>query len=386
MVKNFDIIVIGAGASGLMATKTAVELGKSVAVIDFAESPARKIQISGGGRCNFTNLKADVSRYFGQNPKFAKSALSQLTANDILHWISQNGIKYTEKAPGQYFCKESASDIVDLLLKSTQKAKFYYNTSVKSVSKNEQHFIIETSVGEFSANSIIVATGNLSFPSVSVSDLGFQIAKQFGHKIVPVRPALCAIVTKAFSSDFAGISLDVEIKYSKQVIRDSMLFTHFGLGGPAVYRLTVRDIPDEVFINFLPKTDVFSWLKESKRTAGKKTLRNILSEKLPYRLADFFVSDSGKKVADYKDSELKVIADKISYFRLSKDDLKPYGMQSAEVARGGVSTDKISSKTMESELCPGLFFAGEVLDITGDLGGFNLQWAWSSGYVAGLNA
>lgn len=386
MIKNFDVVILGAGASGLMAAKTAVELGKSVAVIDFARQPARKIKISGGGRCNFTNLKADASRYFGQNPKFVKSALSQLSPNDVLHWVSQNGIKYTEKAPGQYFCKGSASDIVDLLLSNTQKATFYYDTNVKSVSKTGPSFIIQTTSGDFSSKSLIVATGNLSFPSVSVSDLGFQIAKQFGHKVIPVRPALCAVVTKAFSSDFAGISLNVEIKYGKQTIADSMLFTHFGLGGPAIYRLTARDLSDEIFINFIPGLDTFNWLKGAKNTAGKKTLRNIVSEKLPTKLADFFVPDSVKRLADYKDSELKLVADKISCFRLLKDDFKPYGMQSAEVARGGVSTDKISSKTMESELCPGLFFVGEVLDITGDLGGFNLQWAWSSGYVAGLNA
>lgn len=385
-MKKYDVLIIGAGAAGLFAAKTATSLRKKVCVIDFADKPLRKVAISGGGKCNFTNLDTDSDRYFGANPSFTKSALSQFSPRDMLNWVASYDLEYIEKTAGRYFCKNSSENLIQALLNETKTADFVFNCDIRKVIKEPHYFCVNSNNGNFIAKSIILATGNLSFPSLKVSDLGFRIAKQFGHKIVPVRPALCAVSCKAFPSSFAGISLPVKISIGNQTITDDLLFTHFGLGGPVIYRATVRDLDSDIIINFLPEIDVFNSLKSAKQTNGKKSLKNILSEKLPTKLAGFFAENETKNIADYKDTELKTIADNINRFIIRLSDFKPYGMQSAEVARGGISTDEISSKTMESKLCSGLFFAGEVIDIAGDLGGFNLQWAWSSGYVAGLNA
>lgn len=259
------------------------------------------------------------------------------------------------------------------------------NNKVEDLDKNEL-FRIKTNKNFYTAKSVIIATGGISYPVLNVSDVGYKIAKKFGHKIIPVRPALCAISTKIFSSELSGISLDVEINIGKEIIYDSMLITHFGLGGPAIYRATVRNIDADIHINLLPNTNVFEWLKIQKQQNGKKSLANILSSKLPLRLARWLTQKSNKNIADYKDTELKLISHNVSDIIVKKDDFKLYNLQSAEVVRGGVSTEQISSKTMESKLCPGMFFAGEVLDVTGDLGGFNLHWALSSGRIAGENA
>lgn len=385
-MKKYDVLIIGAGAAGLFAAKTAITLNKTVCVIDFADKPLRKVAVSGGGRCNFTNLDAKSSRYFGQNPSFVKSALMQFTPLDMLHWFKSQGLKYIEKKPGQYFCKDTSDKIMQALLKAINKADLFLNCEIQTIKKETNTFTVNSNRGIFTAKSVIIATGGLSFPTLKVSDSGFKIAKQFGHKIVPVRPALCSVSCKAFSSNLAGISLPVEIIFNKEKINDDLLFTHFGLGGPAIYRTTVRDLDSDIIINFLPNIDAFSLFKSAKQNNGKKSLKNILGEKMPIKLANFFAGNQIKNIADYKDTDLKIIADNIHRFIIPLSDFKPYGMQSAEITKGGISTDEISSKTMESKVCSGLFFAGEVLDIAGDLGGFNLQWAWSSGYVAGLNA
>jgi len=381
-MKTFDVIIVGAGAAGLMAVAVLLRQGRSVLILDMGNAPARKVAISGGGNCNFTNLRADYTHYFGKNPRFVMSALAQFSPRDTLNWVAAHGIKYTEREPGRYFCKNGAGDIVNALFEDTNGATVKYNTKVTDIEKSGGIFTIKTDNGDFTARSVIVATGGVSYPYLGTSDIGQKIAKKFGHKIEPPRPALCAIKTKVFDAELAGISLPIEITVNKHKITDNLLFTHFGIGGPAVYRATLLN-PKEMIIDFAPNINVFEMLKNAKQKSGKKSVAGIISEIFPTKLARFLCTDT-RNIADIRDKELKQIADKINHFEVN--DGVVVGFLSAEVMAGGISTDKISSKTMESKLCPGLYFAGEVLDITGDLGGFNIQWALSSGFIAGNNA
>lgn len=384
MNKLYDVLIIGGGASGLAAAAAATGNGKAVIVLDSSTPIARKVLASGGGRCNFTNLAVSVDKYFGQNRDFVRSAISKVSPALILKWAANHQIKYVEKAPGQYFCKNSSQDIVNALLYDARNAKILKNEPAISVTKEDNCFKVKTPNGSLASKSVIVATGGISFPVLNVSDFGYKIAKQFGHKIIPVRPALCAIATDYFSSELSGISVNAEITVGKEKINDAMLFTHFGIGGPAVYKATVRDFND-IKIDLTPGINIYELLRESKKHSGKKTVAGILSNYIPIRLAKWLCNDQ-KNIADYKDTDLKAIADKVNNIILGKNNIKLHSIQSAEVVRGGVDTSQVSSKTMESKLCPGLFFAGEVLDISGDLGGFNLHWAWASGHIAGENA
>lgn len=381
-MKIFDTIIIGAGAAGLMAAIQLTQRKKSILILDMGDNPARKVAISGGGNCNFTNMRADHTHYFGKNPRFVMSALSQFSPRDTLNWVKSHDIEYVEKEPGRYFCKNGANEIVNGLLCDIGKTPIKYNTNVIDLEKTGDIFVMKTDHGVFNALSVIVATGGVSYPHLGVSDIGQKIAKKFGHKIEPVRPALCAIKTKSFGTDLAGISLPVEITVGKQKIADNLLFTHFGIGGPAVYRATVIN-SKEMVINFAPEIDAFETLKNVKQKNGKKSVSNIIATILPNKLAHFLCDDT-RNIADIRDSELKQIANTINHFEIN--DGSTIGFQSAEVMIGGISTDKISSKTMESVLCAKLYFVGEVLDVAGDLGGFNIQWAFSSGFVAGNNA
>lgn len=383
-MKIYDVIIVGGGAAGLKAAGELHKQKKSVLIIDMGHEPARKIAISGGGNCNFTNTKADHLHYFGKNPQFVRSALHQWTPFDTLNWVKSHKIQYVEPESGRYFCKNGAKDILNALIQDIGNTKIVFDTKIISANKENDLFILNTDQGDsFYSKKLIIASGGISYPHLQVSNIGHIIAKHFGHKIEPVRPALCAIKTKAFNSDLSGISLPVEIKINKTLIRDDLLFTHFGIGGPASYRASLFDIKN-IAINFAPGIDVFDKLKQAKQNNGKKNISNVLSTFLPNKLARFLSNNNSANIADIKDSVLLEISNKITHFTIN--DASYIGMQSAEITFGGISVDEISSKTMESKLCSGLFFAGEVMDISGDLGGFNLQWAFSSGYVAAINA
>ncbi len=381
-MKTYDVIILGAGAAGLKAAAVLQSRKKSVLIVDMGDAPARKVAISGGGKCNFTNLRADYTHYFGKNPRFVMSALAQYKPTDTLNWVKSHNIKFYEKEPGRYFCQNSADDIVNALLDDIGNTEIKYNIEIIDIEKSDNVFTIKTNNGIFKSKSVVVATGGLSYSHLGVSNIGHVIAKKFGHKIEPVRPALCAIKTNAFNAELSGVSVPAQIKIGKNIINDDLLFTHFGIGGPAAYRATLFG-EQNIIINFAPNTDIFELLKSTKTKNGKKSVQNIISEILPRNLARFLCDDA-RNIADIRDNELKIIANKINHFEIN--DAHAIGLQSAEVTTGGISTGKISSKTMESQLCGGLYFAGEVIDITGDLGGYNLQWAFSSGYVAGLNA
>ena len=382
-MKNYDVIILGAGAAGLFSAAYAIKRSKHVAIIDMGDKPARKVAVSGGGRCNFTNIAASPERYFGQNKNFVRGALARFSPTDMLQWAQSHKLTVIEKSSGQFFCKDGANSVVHALIEDTRGTDIFLKTIVRDVEKNTNIFTVKTSAGDFTCNKIIIATGGTSFDALGTSDIGLKIAKKFGHKIVPVRPALCAITTHVFPNELMGISLPVTIKIGREIIRDDMLFTHFGIGGPAVYRATVRDIDKEIVINIAPDDDMYEYLRESKHKDGKKTVTTILAQKLPTRVAKWISGDSNSHIADLRDSDLKNIANRINNIVISPSDIKYHSLSSAEVVRGGVDTADISSKTMESKLCPGLYFAGEVMDIAGDLGGFNLQWAWSSGFTAG---
>ena len=384
-MKIYDVIIIGAGAAGLTAARVAQERGKHVLILDMGDKPARKVAASGGGKCNITNLDVGIKRYFGENPNFVRGALSRVTPYDILDWCSQKNVSVYEKTPGRFFCVDGADAVVAALISDLKKVEVKYNHLVTSVLKTENHFVVEANACKFFSRSVIVATGGTSFGTLGVSDFGHRIAKQFGHKIVPLRPGLCAIATRCFDSDLSGISLPVEILVGREKISDDMLFTHFGIGGPAIYRATVRDMSNGIQINMCPTVDLFQELKCAKQENGRRSLTTVLSQYIPMRLARFFVEDTETNIADLRDTTLDEIARKMQSYHLKYSDIKLHNLQSAEIVCGGISTEQISSKTMESRICPGLFFAGEVIDVAGDLGGFNLHWAWASGHVAGMN-
>lgn len=383
---KYDVIIIGGGAAGLSAARAALANGRRVLVLDMGDRVGRKISVSGGGRCNFTNTAAKFDRYFGHNPEFTRSALSQVSPADILGWARAHGIKWFEKSPGQFFCETTSEAILDAMLRDARGADIILNTKITTVEKINDEFVVNS---KWRAMSVIVATGGISFPALGVSDFGYVIAKKFGHKIIPIEPGLVGLKTDRFCADLAGISLPVTITAGRRKVSDSLLFTHFGIGGPAAYRASMFSLRDDFYINFLPDIKLCELLTKSKRTDGRKTLVTLLSAYLPSRFARWVCTsgtDCTKNIADYRDADLAVIANKINDFIIPGGTLKRRGLDSAEVVIGGVSTDAVSSKTMESKLCPGLFFAGEVLDIAGDLGGFNLHWAFASGLVAGKNA
>lgn len=380
----YDIIIIGAGAAGLSAARTAIANNKKILILEMANLPARKVEISGGGRCNITNLAVNYDRYFGSNPRFVQSAISKVKPTDILSWANKHNLcPVEEKTYGRFFCNAGANAVKNALLQDIKSEQIIYNTKVTEINKQNNVFCVSADNNKYYSKSVIVATGGTSFDSVGVSDAGYKIAKHFGHKIVPVRPALCAIKTKYFSSEFSGISVPVEISIEKNKIRDDMLFTYFGIGGPAAYRASLYDINSGIYINLLPDTDITNVLINAKSTNGRKTISGILSEYLPVRIAKWIVNEDKRRIADIKNDEIRHIANNIHKIFISKENIQYHTLKSAEVVRGGVSTDEVSSKTMESKLCKNLFFVGEVLDIAGDLGGFNLHWAWASGIVAG---
>lgn len=384
-MKNYDVAIIGAGAAGHAAAMTATARGRRVVVLDMGNTPARKVMAAGGGRCNFTNMAAGVGHYFGNNPNFVRGALARVSPNDILDWATAHGLQYVQKAPGQYFCATGAADVVRALRADARTAEFMMNAHVTDIERRDDMFFIHTTGTTVRAARVIVATGGISFATLGVSDIGYKIAKHFGHKIIPPRPALCAIDVRLFPDNLAGISMPVEIRAGGRRVMGDMLFTHFGIGGPAVYSASIVDGNTDITINLMPGVDVYAWLREMKRAHGRKNIATILAVQMPAQIAKHFAPGTTQNIADMRDADLRKIADTISHVSIPAGTWRHHGMAAAEVTYGGVDTADISSKTMESKLCPGLFFAGEVMDVTGDLGGFNLHWAFASGRVAGTN-
>ena len=392
--QHTQVLVIGAGASGLMCAIEAGHRGRQATVLDHGKGPGRKILIAGGGRCNFTNLTVEPKHYLSQNPHFCRSALSRFTQWDFLGRVQAAGIATQERSHTQLFCEHKARDLLDMLLEQAAAANvdFRYDLTIESVAKHpERGFLVRTSQGSFTCESLVVATGGLSIPTVGTSPLGYEIAKQFGMGVVPQRAGLVPFTLqpsdKELLAPLSGIAVPATLSNARIAFTENLLFTHRGLSGPVALQLSSYWTPgEEISIDLLPGCDLSSLLKSHKERTPLKQVKTVLSDLLPRRLLEARLPQPllDLRLADASHAKLDEI-DRL----LCRWPLKPGGTEgyrTAEVTLGGVSTDDLSSKTMEARQVPGLYFVGEVVDVTGWLGGYNLQWAWSSGWVAGQYA
>ncbi len=386
-MQHYDVIIIGAGAAGLTAAAQCVSHGVRTAVLDMGRAPARKVRVSGGGRCNITNTAASRDRYFGENPDFVRGILARVTPQDILTWATEHNLGARENDPGRFFCDAGAAAVVDALAHDARGADIFYETHVHDIEHHAGIFTIKTSRDLFSGTRVIVASGGISYPNLGVSDLGYRIAKKFGHKIVPPRPGLTPIHTSVMPTELAGISLNVAIHIGRAVVSDALLLTHNGIGGPAAYRTSLYDLTGGITIDFCPDVDMNTYMTTARMANGRRTVATTLSEWMPMRLARWLAGNiADMRIADLNISQIRDIVARTHNFYIAPDTMTRASFTGAEVTFGGVDTHDISPRTLESKRCPGLYFVGEVLDITGDLGGFNLQWAWSSGRVAAMAA
>jgi predicted Rossmann fold flavoprotein len=398
MAKQFDVAVIGAGAAGMMCAAVAGQRGRKVVLIDHAGKLAEKIRISGGGRCNFTNLYAGPQHYLSQNPHFSKSALSRYTAQDFLGLVKRYRIGYHEKHKGQLFCDDSAEQIINMLKAEceTGGVEWRMPCMVQAIGKAGESYRIDTDAGEILAGSVVIATGGLSIPKIGATDFAYRIAKQFDLKLVETRPALVPLTFDSSAWEpfvpLSGIALEVDIetgqKKSRGRFREDLLFTHRGLSGPAVLQISSFWQPGTpLTLNLLPEMDVAATLTEGK-TSIKKNLGNVIAQWLPARLAEGWLSvnkfPADARVADMPDKELRRLGESLNRWVVTPNGSEGY--RKAEVTLGGIDTRELSQQTMMANKAPGLHFIGEAVDVTGWLGGYNFQWAWASGMAAGLAA
>lgn len=392
MNRQTDVLIIGAGAAGLMCAGAAGARGKRVLVLEHTNKIGEKIRISGGGRCNFTNLHCAPDKFISSNPRFCASALSRFTQHDFVAMVESHNIPYHEKTLGQLFCDDSAQDIIDMLLADCQSHGVEIKTSVTidKVAKDGDVFHISTSAGNITAPSVVIATGGLSIPKIGASPFGYDIAKQFGLSVVPPRAGLVPLTFDpailSITKDLSGVSVDHARLQSMDgtVFDEAMLFTHKGVSGPAVLQISSYwHTGEDIAVNFAPALDMLPWLKDQRRTHAKSMLHTVLSGILSKRLAQSIADELNitSRMADLPDKTLSLIANRLQNWRIKPSGSEGY--RTAEVTLGGVDTKHISSKTFEANDIKGLYFIGEVLDVTGHLGGYNFQWAWSSGWCAG---
>lgn len=390
-MSDWDVIIIGAGAAGLMCAIEAGKRGRKVLVLDNGKRPGRKILMSGGGRCNFTNIYASPANFISANPHFCKSALSRYTQWDFIALVQKYGIPYHEKTLGQLFCDDSAKDIVEMLLAEAKHAgvQLALQQQITDISYRAERYYVDTPEQQRRCHSLVVASGGLSLPNLGATPLGFKLAEQFGLNVLPVKAALVPLTwqpaDKAIFEEISGVSLPVTATANDTVFAEDMLFTHRGLSGPAILQISSFWQPgDELRVNLLPNQDLIELLTEQQQQHPAQELKTTLSRILPKRLVEKL-----QQLNVFQNQPLKALNQK-SMQRLA-DSLQQYifrpngteGYRTAEVTLGGVDTNELSSKTMEAKKQPGLYFIGEVADVTGWLGGYNFQWAWSSGWVAG---
>ncbi|MGE5892769.1 MAG: NAD(P)/FAD-dependent oxidoreductase [bacterium] len=384
---GIDTIIIGAGASGLMCGIEAGKRGRSVWILEHRDRIGAKIRISGGGRCNFTNRAISRDHYLSGNLHFCRSALSRFTVDDFTAMLDRHRIRYEETGEGRLFCTGAAADIVRMLQTECDRAgvKVVANCRIMSV-KKDRYFTVETSRGTFRASSLVMATGGLSYPNLGATDFGYRIARQFGLSMTDLKPALVPFTFSARHLDFckklSGISLDAAVTCNRKMFRGDILFTHRGLSGPAILQTSLYwNFGDIITVDLLPERDAYELLTAQQK--NRREFSTVLSEYVPKRFAQAWCDafSPSRPMNQYTDKDLKLIARKLSHW-----ELKPAGTEgykTAEVTCGGIHTDELSSKTMEAKKVPGLYFIGEVVDVTGRLGGYNLHWAWASGFVAG---
>jgi len=384
---DYDVVILGAGGAGLMCAGVASQQGFKVLVIDHADKPGKKILISGGGRCNFTNLDVRPERFLSRNPHFAKSALARYTQHDFLELVERYGIAWHEKTLGQLFCDGSAKQIVQMLLAQCADAMdLRLGESVSQVTNDGSHYVVKTDRQSYRAPNLVVATGGPSIPKMGATDFAYLLARQFGLKIVEPRPALVPLTLSKADTLFrelSGVATETICRTKNAAFREAALFTHKGLSGPAILQVSSYWQPgNAVQVDFLPDLER-GWLVGEKRGNSKQRLRSILARHLPERLAETLVDKLGfgsLNLADCKDVDLETVERKLSCWDFKPDGTEGYAK--AEVTLGGVSTAGLSSSTMEAKSVPGLYFIGEAVDVTGWLGGYNFQWAWSSGWAA----
>lgn len=393
----FDTIVIGAGAAGMMCAARAGAgagggaRGKSVLLIDHAPKLGEKIRISGGGRCNFTNIHTGPQHFLSQNPHFCRSALARYTPHDFIKLVESHGIRYHEKTLGQFFCDESAKDIIQLLKTECARSRVQWQmpVTVQSIVKRDSAFHVSTSAGAFAARHLVIATGGLSVPKIGATPFGYKVAEQFGLAIVPPKPALVPLSfapeTLAQFGDLAGLSLDAEVRCHDGRFREALLLTHRGLSGPAILQISsywqTGSAKEPIHINLLSDAHTLAWLRTQRHS--KMLFANVLAEKMPKRFADAWctVQKLAKAPIAMTEQSFSAAIDALTDWQVKPSGT--LGYNKAEVTLGGVDTRALSSKTMEAVSVPGLYFIGEVVDVTGHLGGFNFQWAWASGVAAG---
>lgn len=389
-MSHHDVIIVGAGAAGLMCAIEAGKRDRHVLLLDHAKQPAEKIRISGGGRCNFTNIHTGPDDFLSGNPRFCISALKGFTPQDFIDRVDDAAIGWHEKTLGQLFCDDSSSDIIEMLLRECRDASvdLQTETSVHSIAGSEDGFTVDTGRDRHTATSLVIATGGRSIPKMGASGFAYAVAEQFGLGIIAPRPGLVPLTfpdeMKTRLGPLTGVSVDVEVSLGKVKFREALLFTHRGLSGPAILQISSywRE-GDHITIDLAPDLDVAAHLKAAKREQPRQALRTALSGALPTRLAALVAEEFGdpERLAEVSDKTLLAIAERIKQWRVKPQGSEGY--RTAEVTLGGVDTKELSSKTMEVRSVPGLYFIGEAVDVTGHLGGFNFQWAWASGFAAG---
>ena len=387
-MKQYDVVIIGAGAAGLFCAAQLGQAGKSVAVLDNGKKIGRKILMSGGGFCNFTNLDVTPKHYLSQNPHFVKSALSRYTNWDVISLVASYGIAYHEKELGQLFCDESSQQIVDLLQAECAKGKvdIVLRQAVVSIQKFAKNFEIQTASETYQTENLVIATGGLSMSGLGASPFGYKVAEQFGIPVVPVRASLVPFTWKESDKPFAslsGIALPVSVSNRNQTFTNQMLFTHRGLSGPAILQISnYWEMGESVEIDLLPSENIVEIVQELRQSSPKLQLKTVLNRHFPKKLVELWFEQhllQDKVIAQLTKADLQQLEQFIHHWHFLPNGTEGY--RTAEVTIGGVDTDYISSKTMEVKQVEGLYFIGEVLDVTGWLGGYNFQWAWSSAYA-----
>ncbi|MBT9473376.1 MAG: NAD(P)/FAD-dependent oxidoreductase [Pseudomonadota bacterium] len=386
----FDVVVIGAGAAGMMCAIEAGKRGRKVLVVDHAAAPGEKIRISGGGRCNFTNIHAAPANFISTNPRFCISALRRYTQKDFVSWVEREGIAYHEKTLGQLFCDDSAKQIIAMLTGAMRahRVELRLRTAVDKVEKTSDGFQLTLTHGAVTCSSVVIASGGKSIPKMGATGFGYEIAQQFGLNIIETRPALVPLTFEIKTLErlkpLAGVAVDAVAACGKTKFTEAMLFTHRGLSGPAILQISSYWREGQaITVTMAPGLDLTQTLKTARGSRGKQAVVTVLAEHLPRRVAQMILEEIGAppNVGDLSDKLIARIDEAVNAWTV-----KPVGSEgyrTAEVTLGGVDTDELDSKTMAAKSTPGLYFIGEVVDVTGWLGGYNFQWAWSSGWVAG---
>ncbi len=386
MVRSTDVVIIGAGAAGLMCALTAAARGRRVLLIERSNKAGKKILMSGGGRCNFTNMYAAPTNFASKNPHFCKSALARYTPWDFIAMVTEHGVPYHEKKLGQLFCDNKSKDILEMLLAECQAVgvELHLNTSVHTIEKTAGGYLLSTDLGSVAASSLVIATGGLSIPTLGATGFGYEIARQFGHDVLPTRAGLVPFTTsgelKELCTELTGTSVACEVSCNDQSFRENILFTHRGLSGPAILQISTYWRPGTpIRIDFTPSLDLGKVLVDAK-AGSRRLLANALAEHLPRRFTEAWLVRAGKNgdlpISECRDRDLAELATGLRRWTLTPDGTEGY--KKAEVTVGGVDTRELDSATLQSRRRPGLHFIGEVVDVTGWLGGYNFQWAWAS--------